>query len=83
MADWIWATGSVDCQSVVSAHWLAQSSQVGSHRDGEEGVVLGGWKETGSVFMGRVGGITEKSEMLAEGLYPKEASLGLRRDHTK
>lgn len=68
---------------VVSAHWLAQSSQVGSHRDGEESLVLGGWEEIGSLFMGRVGGVTGKSEMPAATLYPKEASLGLRRGHTK
>lgn len=51
-----WLTGfgpwAVDCQMVVSAHWLAQSSQVVSHRDGEEGVVLG-WEEIDYLFMGR------------------------------
>lgn len=82
-----WQTGfgpwAVDCQIVVSAHWLAQSSQVVSHGDGEEGVVRGSWEEIDSLFMGKVGGVTGKSEMPAATLYPKEASLGLRRDHTK
>lgn len=76
---------AVDCQTVVSAQWLAQSSQgwLVSHRDGEEGMVLGGWEDIGSFFMGRVGSVTGKSEMPAATLYPKEASLGLRRDYTK
>lgn len=47
-----------------------------NQRDGEEGVVLGSWEEIDPLFMGKVGGVTGKSEMPAATCSPRKPALG-------